>query len=1382
MKPLRLCVTSILILMLFLAGELLAQPIPQYQLSIQNRVLIGTTYQFDIYVKRVGTTNFRLGNSQFILTFNTSSFTSPTITRVASSEQIGTGYFFDQLVAGNELQISLGGNGSYENAGDIDPVNGTRISTYQITGVNVPVPFVNLTWINLPNLIRTGISEINSSENYRDITDATGNSHLNSYTITASSGANGNISPSGVATVNSNGSQVYTITPNPGYHVDSLFIDGVSTTPATSYTFLNVVADRSVRATFALNTINVTVNTTPPGLSVTVDGTTYTSPQTLQWLAGTNHTITTNSLQSGTPGTQYQWQNWNDAGSLTHTISPLVDSTFTASFQTQFALTLVAGSGGTVAASPTAVGGWYNSGQVVGITASPATGFQFSSWTGSGTGSYTGTNNPANITINAPITENASFSLIPVHVTVHSNLGSSVSFNVDGVNYSTTQTFTWNYGSNHTIATTTPQSGSTGTQYLWSNWSDGGAISHTVTPISDTTFVVSFTTQYYLTMVASGGGTVLPSNSWYNAGQSVPISATANVGKSFSGWNGSGTGSYSGSSNPASVTMNGPITETASFTTTPTSVTIQSNPPGLAITVDGISYTAPQLFIWDYNSTHTVVVSSPQSGTSGTRYVWNNWSDGGAISHTIIPLHDTTFIANFTTQYLLTLIAGTGGNAGASPTSTDGWYNGGASVQLTATPTTGYSFSSWKGSGVISYTGTNNPTSITVNSPIFDTALFSLNTLTITVTQGSNGTITPGTVTLNYGGSQSFFFTPQTGYHVDSVFIDGVQNVDSLAGYTFNNVIVNHTIRVVFKINQYTITASSGAGGTIAPVGNVSVTYNGSQRFTYSPVIGYHLDSLFVDGIRNLDSLTGYTFNNVVVNHTIRVTFAIDMFTITPIAGANGSISPPTPVTVAYGSTAPFTFSPDPKYIVDSIIVDGIVRPYAVGYTFTNVTSNHTIRVTFTYAPDYLQMFRTFTYNEMTVSKPLLKKPVSDYWQFKITNHSGITITRINIQFKSFVSAIISSPNFIATGPNTYWTFSGALLPNDSVIITGRSVKPVHQIITKLTFDPAVLPPQFNLQPQIEYFEYPMPNLANVRNDAYQRGAFTPTGGLVVGIPRPDMPKLFGWVRILKPANLYKSLIYHGLHTGAPHGFDLFDNDRRFVKEQPYLTPTKQNNVLFADLLTLKFNIAISARSITLPGFGELRYVQSGNPYSNMLIRDIAARADSMMTLWVINPVLYAKLDTTIQQLNASFSGAFDTLSWYDSLKIKGVRALFSVPYLQASGIPPQTISGNAGREGLLPDKFALLQNYPNPFNPTTTISFMLASPGFVTLKVYNILGQEVQTLLNREDMDQGLQEIGFNGNSFASGLYFYRLTVETTDDAGAVHLYNDVRKMLLMK
>ena len=142
------------------------------------------------------------------------------------------------------------------------------------------------------------------------------------------------------------------------------------------------------------------------------------------------------------------------------------------------------------------------------------------------------------------------------------------SFTVDGTSYTTTQVFNWVPSSTHTISTTSPQSGGTGTQYVWSNWSDGGAISHTVAPSSNTTYTANFTTQFFLTMNAGSdirAGTVSPASGFFNSGQSVNISATANTGYNFSGWTGSGAGSFTGATNAASVTMNGPVTETANI-------------------------------------------------------------------------------------------------------------------------------------------------------------------------------------------------------------------------------------------------------------------------------------------------------------------------------------------------------------------------------------------------------------------------------------------------------------------------------------------------------------------------------------------------------------------------------------------------------------------------------------------------------------------------------------------------------------------------------------------------------------------------------------------------------------------------------------------------
>ncbi len=71
--------------------------------------------------------------------------------------------------------------------------------------------------------------------------------------------------------------------------------------------------------------------------------------------------------------------------------------------------------------------------------------------------------------------------------------------------------------------------------------------------------------------------------------------------------------------------------------------------------------------------------------------------------------------------------------------------------------------------------------------------------------------------------------------------------------------------------------------------------------------------------------------------------------------------------------------------------------------------------------------------------------------------------------------------------------------------------------------------------------------------------------------------------------------------------------------------------------------------------------------------------------------------------------------------------------------------------------KYILLQNYPNPFNPTTTIIYRIPELSFVTLKVYDVLGNEIKTLVN-EEKTAGNYEIDFGGKELPSGVYFYKL------------------------
>jgi hypothetical protein len=88
------------------------------------------------------------------------------------------------------------------------------------------------------------------------------------------------------------------------------------------------------------------------------------------------------------------------------------------------------------------------------------------------------------------------------------------------------------------------------------------------------------------------------------------------------------------------------------------------------------------------------------------------------------------------------------------------------------------------------------------------------------------------------------------------------------------------------------------------------------------------------------------------------------------------------------------------------------------------------------------------------------------------------------------------------------------------------------------------------------------------------------------------------------------------------------------------------------------------------------------------------------------------------------------------------------------------------------PSTYVLRQNYPNPFNPSTTISYDLSANNFVTLKVYDILGKEVATLVNGFQTRKR-HEVTFNGAGLASGVYFYRLQTA---------LFSEVKKMVLVK
>jgi hypothetical protein len=97
---------------------------------------------------------------------------------------------------------------------------------------------------------------------------------------------------------------------------------------------------------------------------------------------------------------------------------------------------------------------------------------------------------------------------------------------------------------------------------------------------------------------------------------------------------------------------------------------------------------------------------------------------------------------------------------------------------------------------------------------------------------------------------------------------------------------------------------------------------------------------------------------------------------------------------------------------------------------------------------------------------------------------------------------------------------------------------------------------------------------------------------------------------------------------------------------------------------------------------------------------------------------------------------------------------------------------GVSGQENGSPREFALKQNYPNPFNPTTVIEYSIPSQSLVSIKVFDMLGREVQTLVN-ETKNAGSYVVNFNASSLPSGAYFCKIVAGN---------FTDTKKMILVK
>lgn len=304
------------------------------------------------------------------------------------------------------------------------------------------------------------------------------------------------------------------------------------------------------------------------------------------------------------------------------------------------------------------------------------------------------------------------------------------------------------------------------------------------------------------------------------------------------------------------------------------------------------------------------------------------------------------------TDYTITPTAGEHGSI--TPTGAQTVASGG-DVTFTITPDAGYHVADVlvDGSSVgtlTTYTFSNVTTNHTISATF---AADSIPTFTIEATAGANGTITPaGSQTVNQGADVTFTIKPNTGYRVATLTVDGNPVVPPVKSFTFKTVTANHTIMVTFETapKACTITATVvGTGGSIMPNLPVySVGFGGGVTYYFIADAGYHVDQVLVDGAPVvLDDDNAYTFEAVDQNHTVSASFALNTWTVSATAGANGSISPAGDTAVAEGEDATYTVTPNAGYHISDVKVDGVSLGVLTSYTFQDVTEAHTIAATF---------------------------------------------------------------------------------------------------------------------------------------------------------------------------------------------------------------------------------------------------------------------------------------------------------------------------------------------------------------------------------------------------------------------------------------------------
>jgi len=250
----------------------------------------------------------------------------------------------------------------------------------------------------------------------------------------------------------------------------------------------------------------------------------------------------------------------------------------------------------------------------------------------------------------------------------------------------------------------------------------------------------------------------------------------------------------------------------------------------------------------------------------------------------------------------------------------------------------------------------------------------SAGSITLTASKTGNGTITniPAGIscgvdcTENYNPGTSVTLTanPDSGW-----YFTGWGGACLGTGQCTVTMDAAKSVTATFSLNTYAITLPPTTNGTIS-CNPITVNHGSNTSCSITPNTGYHFVTLTDNGANATSSVVGntYAINDVVLNHTISATFAVNTYTITTAAGPNGSITPSS--TVNHGSSATVAITPNANYHIADVLVDGVSVGAVASFNFQNITTAHTISAAFAIYTYTLAIAKAGTGSGIVTSAP----------------------------------------------------------------------------------------------------------------------------------------------------------------------------------------------------------------------------------------------------------------------------------------------------------------------------------------------------------------------------------------------------------------------------